>query len=169
MHRSKSHTATPKPGPTGKRSGSTAVRAAHRPADGHPRHHGGEHRAAEPRRRPEPDRLEHQLDDHELLADLRQPAALRRPRRRPARTPPDVPDRPRHLHRILVRLCDGPHRRRTSSPLEQARVSALRCSPRQRSRSSCRPSRAPSGPRLWPRGELSEAQGQRSASSSAES
>ena len=54
---------------------------------------------------------EHQLDDHELLAHLRQPAALRRPRRRPARTAPDVPDRPRHLHRILVRLGDGRHRR----------------------------------------------------------
>ena len=54
---------------------------------------------------------EHQLDDHELLAHLRQPAPLRRPRRRPARTTPDVPDRPRHLHRILVRLRDGRHRR----------------------------------------------------------
>ena len=55
---------------------------------------------------------EHQLDDHELLAHLRQPAPLRRPRRRPARTAPDVPDRPRHLHRVLVRLSDGRHRRR---------------------------------------------------------
>ena len=59
----------------------------------------------------EPDRLQHQLDDHELLAHLRQPAALRRPRRRPARATPDVPDRPRHLHRLLVRLGDGRHRR----------------------------------------------------------
>ena len=48
-----------------------------------------------------------QLDDHELLADLRKPPALRRPRRRPARPPPDVPDRPRRLHRLLVRLGDG--------------------------------------------------------------
>ena len=37
---------------------------------------------------PPDQRLEHQLDDHQLLADLRQPAAPRRPRRRPARPPP---------------------------------------------------------------------------------
>ena len=55
---------------------------------------------------------EHQLDDHELLADLRQPAALRRPRRRPARPPPDVPDRTRCLHRVVIRLGDGGKRRR---------------------------------------------------------
>ena len=53
------------------------------------------------------ERLDDQLDDHELLADLRQPPALRRPRRRPARPPPHVPDRPRRLHRFLVRLGDG--------------------------------------------------------------
>ena len=64
------------------------------------------------------DRLRHQLDDHELLAHLRQPAPLRRPRRRPARTTPDVPDRPRHLHRLLVRLSDGRHGRR---PLRRSR------------------------------------------------
>ena len=57
------------------------------------------------------ERLDDQLDDHELLADLRQPAALRRPRRRPARPPPDVPDRPRRLHRFLARLGDGRKRR----------------------------------------------------------
>ena len=68
--------------------------------------------------RPAPDRLQHQLDDHELLAHLRQPAPLRRPRRRPARATPDVPDRPRHLHRLLVRLSDGRHRRR---PLRRSR------------------------------------------------
>ena len=54
-------------------------------------------------------RLGHQLDDHELLAHLRQPAPLRRPRRRPARTAPDVPDRPRDLHRVLLRVRDGRH------------------------------------------------------------
>ena len=89
-----------------------AVRPADRAADGHPRHHGREHRAAEPRERPRADRIEHQLDDHELLADLRQPPPLRRPRRRPARATPDVSDRSRHLHRVLVRLRAGRHGRR---------------------------------------------------------
>ena len=81
--------------------------AARRAADGHPRHHRREHRAAAHRDGSEDERLDDQLDDHELLADLRKPAALRRPRRRPARPPPDVPDRPRRLHRLLVRLGDG--------------------------------------------------------------
>src|SRR6188768_1835290 len=84
-------------------------RPTRRPADGDPRHHRSEHRAAEPRHGARPDRLQHQLDDHELLADLRQPAALRRPRRRSARAAPDVPDRPRYLHRLLVRLRDRRH------------------------------------------------------------
>ena len=95
------------------RKRSAAVRAADRSADGDPRHHRGEHRAAEPRRGSAAHRLGHQLDDHELLAHLRQPAPLRRPRRRPARPAPDVPDRPRHLHRLLVRLSNGRHRRRS--------------------------------------------------------
>ena len=81
-------------------------------------------------------RLDDQLDDHELLADLRQPPALRRPRRRPPRPSPHVPDRPRDLHRLLVRLGDGRRAPRRSSPPARARVSAPRCSPRQRSRSS---------------------------------
>ncbi len=85
--------------------------AARRAADGHPRHHRREHRAAAHRDRPAPERLEHQLDDHELLADLRKPLAVRRPRRRPPRSPPHVPHRPRHLHRLLVRLGDGWKRR----------------------------------------------------------
>ena len=85
--------------------------AARRPADGHPRHHRREHRAAAHRHRPAHERLDDQLDDHELLADLRKPPAVRRPRSRPARPPPHVPDRPRRLHRFLVRLGDGRKRR----------------------------------------------------------
>ena len=84
--------------------------AARRPADGHPRHHRREHRAAAHRDGSAAQRLDDQLDDHELLADLRKPAALRRPRRRPPRAPPDVPDRPRRLHCLLVRLGDGRER-----------------------------------------------------------
>ena len=56
---------------------------------------------------------EHQLGDHELLADLRQPAPLRRPRRRSARASAS-PDRPRCLHRLVVRLGDGRERRRAA-------------------------------------------------------
>ena len=41
--------------------------AAHRAADGHPRHHRREYRAAAHRHRPAAERLQHQLDDHELL------------------------------------------------------------------------------------------------------
>ena len=112
LHRRKPPTATPKRGRSqGQEERPGAVRAADRAADGDPRHHRGEHRAAEPLGRPESDRVQHQLDNHELLAHLRQPAALRRPRRRSARTTPDVPDRPRHLHRLLVCLSDGRHRR----------------------------------------------------------
>src|SRR5581483_2660556 len=81
--------------------------AARRAAAGHPRHHGREHRDAEPRARPEDQRRDDQLDDHGLLARLRQPAPARRPRRRPARPPPHVPDRPRRLHRLIARLRDG--------------------------------------------------------------
>ena len=87
-------------------------RAPDRPADGHPGHHGREYRAPESRDGSRASWLVRQLDDHELLPDLRQPAPLRRPRRRLARTTPDVPDRSRHLHRLLVRLGDGRHRRR---------------------------------------------------------
>ena len=78
--------------------------AARRAADGHPRHHRREHRHAEPREGSAAQRLADQLDDHELLAGLRQPPALRWPRRRPARTPPPVPDGPRRLHRLVPRL-----------------------------------------------------------------
>ena len=86
-------------------------RAPGRAADGDPRHHRREYRPAEPLPRPRHQRQLDQLDDHELLAHLRQPAPLRWPRSRPARTTPDVPDRPRHLHRVLVRLGHGGHRR----------------------------------------------------------
>ena len=51
-----------------------------------------------------------QLDDHELLARLRQPAPLRRPPVRPRRAPAHVPDRPRNLHRLLGRLRRRGHR-----------------------------------------------------------
>ena len=54
-----------------------------------------------------------QLDDHELLARLRQPAPLRRPAGRPRRPPADVPDRPRSLHRLVGRLRPRGHRRGT--------------------------------------------------------
>ena len=46
-------------------------------------------------------------DDHRLFARFRQPAPARRPRRRPARPPAHVPHRPRHLHRLVARVCDG--------------------------------------------------------------
>ena len=85
--------------------------APRRTADGHPRHHSREHRPAAHRDRPEPERLHDQLDDHELLADLRKPASLRRPRCRSARPPADVPDRTRRLHRRVARLGDGRKRR----------------------------------------------------------
>ena len=88
------------------------VRAAHRPADGDPRHHGREHRAPEPRRRPRPERLQHQLDDHQLLGHLRKPAALRWPRGRSAGATADVPHRSRHLHGLVVRLGHGGDGRR---------------------------------------------------------
>src|SRR6266566_3652336 len=81
--------------------------AARRATDGHPRHHRREHRAAAYRRRPAARRLEDQLGDHQLLADLRQSPALRRPRRRPARPPPHVPHGARRLHRLVVCLGDG--------------------------------------------------------------
>ena len=44
----------------------------------------------------------HRLDDHQLLADLRQPAAVRRTRRRPARPPPRLPHRPGRVHRLIA-------------------------------------------------------------------
>ena len=56
------------------------------------------------------ERLDGRLDDHELLADLRQPAPLRRPRGRPRRPQAAVHDRPRRLHRVVARLRDGRHR-----------------------------------------------------------
>ena len=88
-------------------------RPARGSADGDPRHHGREHRLAEPRPRSAAERLDGQLDDHELLARLRQPAPLRRPAGRPRRPPADVPDRPRSLHRLVGRLGPGGHRRST--------------------------------------------------------
>ena len=93
--------------PAGKGPWRPPVRPAHRPADGHPRHHGREYRAAEPRERPSAHGLQHQLDDHQLLAHLRKPAPLRWPRRRSARASSDVLDRPRYLHRIVVRVGHG--------------------------------------------------------------
>ena len=113
-----------------------APRAPRRAADGHPRHHGREHRAAEPRQGPAAQRLTDQLDDHELLARLRQPPALRRPRRRPARAPAPVPDRPRRLHRCRRSPRPSPAPPPPCSRHVRARVSAPRCSPRPRSRSS---------------------------------
>ena len=81
-----------------------AGRSARRPADGDPRHHGCEHRPAEPRPGSAAEWLDGQLDDHELLARLRQPPPLRRPPRRPDRPPAHVPHRSRHLHRLICRL-----------------------------------------------------------------
>ena len=104
MHHKKSHSHPPRPlskAPAEQEEPRAPARAPRRAADGHPRHHRREHRAAEPREGPAAQRLADQLDDHELLARLRQPPALRRPRRRPARAPPPVPDRPRRLHRRL--------------------------------------------------------------------
>ena len=46
---------------------------------------------------------QHQLDDHELLAGVRQPPPSRRASRRPLRRPPHVHDRPRPLHPRLRR------------------------------------------------------------------
>ncbi len=100
------------------------VRPAHRATDGHPRHHGREYRAAEPRERPSTHGLQHQLDDHQLLAHLRKPAPLRRPRRRSARASSDVPDRPRRLHRIVVRVGHGRH---SDRPLRSPRRPGPRC------------------------------------------
>ncbi len=108
--------------PAGKSRGVLLVRPADRPADGDPRHHRREHRAAEPRRRPRAERLDGQLDDHELLARLRQPAPLRRSARRPGGSPAHVPDRPRRLHRRVGRLgarghrCGAVRRPRRSGP-----------------------------------------------------
>ena len=84
--------------------------ALHRPADGDPRHLRRERRASRHGEGPRHQRWRHRLDDHELLADLRQPAPARRPRRRPARPPARVPRRPGRLHPLLARL--GARRRR---------------------------------------------------------
>ena len=111
MQHKKSHSHSPRSPPathTEPEEPGTPARPPRRAADGHPRHHRREHRAAEPREGPAAHRLPDQLDDHELLARLREPPALRRPRRRPARTPPPVPDRPRRLHRVFARLGRSP-------------------------------------------------------------
>src|ERR1044072_2995722 len=50
-------------------------------ADGHPRHLGGQCRNAGHGQEPGDRRQRRRLDDHQLLADLRQPAAARRTRR----------------------------------------------------------------------------------------
>ena len=131
-----------------------AVRAADRPADGHPRHHGREHCAAERRRRPASDRLEHQLDDHELLADLRKPAPVRRPCRRPDRSTPDLPRRPRHLHYVLARLGAGRYGRCTLRRSGRSRARRGNALP-PRSRSSCPLIKAAIGPRRSPPGAQS--------------
>ena len=53
MPRSRPHIASQRPPDRRQEERRAAVRAADRAADGDPRHHGGEHRAAEPRERPE--------------------------------------------------------------------------------------------------------------------
>src|SRR5436305_7706316 len=78
-----------------------SARPPGRTADGHPRHHRREHRPAAHRDGSAHERLDDQLDDYELLADLRKPPALRRTRGRPPWPPSHVPDGPRRLHRFL--------------------------------------------------------------------
>ena len=106
-----------------------------------------------------------QLDDHELLAHLRQPAPARRPRRRPARPPPPVPHRPRHLHRLLAGLGRWPAAPRRCSRPAPGRDSAPRCSRPPRFRSSPAPSTGRHAPRRSPPGAPSAAPAPRSASS----
>ena len=77
-----------------------------------------------------------ELDDHELFADLRQPASAGRARRRPDRTPARIPHRPGRIHGRVARLRAGGQRRRRCSPLEPDRGSERRCSPPPRCRSS---------------------------------
>ena len=113
--------------------------ALRRAADGHPRHLRGECRASGsgegPRNRPG----RHRLDDHQLLARLRQPAAARRTRRRPARPPTRLPCRPGGVHRFVARSRRSPATRRCCSPRAPGRASAPRC---------CRPPRCRSSRRL---------------------
>ena len=100
-----------------------AAAALRRAAHGHPRHHGRQRRHAGHRQGPRHRRQRHRLDDHQLLADLRQPAAAGRARRRPARPPPDVPLRTGHLrHRFTGRRA------------RRGRRDAVRCSRRPGSR-----------------------------------
>ena len=73
--------------------------------DGDPRHHGREHRAAEPRDRPRGysgSTISWTITSYSL--DLREPAPLRRPGGRSARTQAPLPDRPRHLHGLVACL-----------------------------------------------------------------
>ena len=76
-------------------------------------------------------------------------------------------DRPGRLHGRVARLGAGDERRQSSSPPAPARVSAQRCCPRPRCRSSRPPSRAPSARRRSASGAPSAAPAPRSASCSA--
>ena len=60
-----------------------------------------QHRQGSPHRR-----RRHQLDDHQLLAHFRQPAAPGRPRRRSPGPPPALPYRPRTIHRVFAAVSD---------------------------------------------------------------
>ena len=116
MHHKSSHTASsPSAGVRCCRARPDAHGAPARPpgraADGDPRHHSREYRAAEPREGSAAQRITDQLDDHELLPRFRKPPAFRRPCRRPPRAPPPVPDRAWRLHCLFPRLCPCRNRR----------------------------------------------------------
>ena len=104
-------------------------RPARCPADGHPRHHRREYRAPPHRRRPATERLEHQLDDHELLADLRESPAVRRPRGRSPRRRRMFLTGLGVFTALFLRLGDGRRARRRCSLLARVRGSARGLSP----------------------------------------
>ena len=82
--------------------------AARRAADGDPRHLGRERRPARPGEGPRHQGRRHRLGDHQLLPDLRQPAAPRRARRRPARPPARLPRRAERVHGVVARSRRSP-------------------------------------------------------------
>jgi hypothetical protein len=80
------------------------------PVHGHPRHHGGERRAAHHRRRPAPRPHRPDLGRDRLHALLRQPDAAGRPAGRQPRPAADIPCRPGPVHGRLAGLGPGPNR-----------------------------------------------------------
>ena len=93
-------------------------------ADGHPRRLGRERCSSRHGWGPGSVGRPARVDHHGVLARLRQPAAARRPRRRPAGSAPDVPSGPRRVHSRLAGLRAGWQRRRV---LRRARWARGRC------------------------------------------